>query len=224
MFTNLFKGGKRLGHSCAWSHLLLLLTNATSGQTLRFISEFIFTRIWKWFISRAVRSRRSCIFVIRKELWEIVRSVWLVDSNVVDVISQYIYTSFQFREGRVTSGSRTGARNSAELVTLYEMKWTLNEKLHSSARKVRSSRLARTEGLFARSFKYNSNVVGIVYTRRFHRFHNHSSRIAYIVAISSLNLFPHEFVFRKTGELNLLTQSNLLKTVRSLQKLKYLLN
>lgn len=102
-------------------------------------------------------SRRSCIFVIRKESWEIAR---FVDSNAANI--GYIaarHTQFASRRKSYGSGSRTGARNSAELVTLYEMKWTLNEKLHSSARKARPSRLTRGF-IRAVGFKYNSNVAG----------------------------------------------------------------
>lgn len=54
--------------------------------------------------------------------------------------------SFEKEELRVDLAR---ARNSAELVTLYEMKWTLNEKLHSSARKARP---LRSRGPFARPF------------------------------------------------------------------------
>lgn len=69
------------------------------------------------------------------------------------VTSRYtLRFSFEKEELRVDLAR---ARNSAELVTLYEMKWTLNEKLHSSARKARPP-LGR--GPFARALVFSPNV------------------------------------------------------------------
>ena len=158
------------GHSC---------TYVTSPVTLWLLPDNfpIYLRAKRYFLaseSDLSRIRQASTIVHFRHPERIVRNrpLRLVDSNVADVILRTCrrdtHTSFQFREGRVTSGSRTGARNSAELVTLYEMKWTLNEKLHSSARKARPSRLVRTgaTGVHSRGrFKYNSNVAAPAWHR-----------------------------------------------------------